>query len=310
MGISADVVEGRQWLVGEPRVSRVAGGGVRVVAPAKINLTLWVGGRREDGYHPVESIVGLISLVDRLSVYPGGRGCELTCSEGGLACDESNLVIRAARAFARRAGREANLRLHLEKSIPIGAGLGGGSSDAAACLLALTTLWKTGYDDRVLTEIGAELGSDVPLFLNGPMSMVRGRGELVEGLGFGWPFWAVLAVPERPLGTAEVYEKFDELLTVGSEEGKIDGRRLGLYRPAGAGAVMFNMLSEPAFALMPELEGWRASLLGAGAKHVQISGSGSALFCLFNSLGRARSVVGQLSSQFQSRSWIVHGGHY
>ena len=77
-----------------------------------------------------------------------------------------------------------------------------------------------------------------------------------------------------------------------------------------AGAVMFNMLSEPAFAVFPELERWRAGLLGAGAKHVQISGSGSALFCLFNSLGGARSVVGQLSSQLQSRSWVVHGGHY
>ncbi len=310
MAISADVIAGRQWLVGEPRVSRLADGGVLVVAPGKINLTLWVGPRREDGYHAVESIVGLISLVDRLTVYPGDNGCELSCSQPGLACDESNLVVRSARALARRAGKQVNLRMHLEKSIPIGAGLGGGSSDAAACLLALNDLWEIGYDNKALSAIAVELGSDVPLFLNGTISMVRGRGEVVEPLGFAWPFWAVLAVPEWEMSTAEVYEKFDELLTAGADEGRIDGRRFGLYRPDTAGAVMFNMLSEPAFAVLPELKAWRASLLRAGAEHVQISGSGSALVCLFNSLGRARSVVGQLSSRLQSRSLIVHGGHY
>ena len=112
------------------------------------------------------------------------------------------------------------------------------------------------------------------------------------------------------MATAEVYEKFDELLTGGTDEGRIDGQQLGLYKPDSAGAVMFNMLSEAAFVVLPELKAWRMSLLGAGAGQVQISGSGSALVCLFNSLGRARSVVGQLSSRLQSRSWIVHGGHY
>jgi len=282
---------------------------VRVVAPAKINLTLWVGARREDGYHPVESIVALISLVDRLTVRAEGKGCELTCSEPGLACDQSNLVIRAARGLAERVGRKLNLRMHLEKSIPVGAGLGGGSSDAAACLLALNDLWEAGYDNHQLAEIGAELGSDVALFLNGPISMVRGRGEVVESLGFEWPFWAVVLVPEERIVTAEVYQKFDELLTKGGQEGRIDGRQLGLYDAEAAGAVMFNMLAEAAFAVLPRLAQLGQRLLSAGAKTVQISGSGSALVCLFNSLAGARCVVSRLSPRLRARAWIVHGGH-
>ena len=295
-------IAGRQWLAGEPRVSRLEDGGVRVVAPAKINLTLWVGARRDDGYHPVESMVAVISLVDRLTVYPGRKGCELTCSQAGLACDQSNLVIRAARAMAERVGRGADLRMHLEKSIPVGAGLGGGSSDAAACLLALNELWKTGYDNHQLAEIGAQLGSDVPLFLNGLISTIRGRGEMLDPLGFEWPFWAVLLVPKEQIATAEVYEKFDKQLTEPAEVDRIDGRQLGLYEPETAGAVLFNVLTEAAFAVLPRLAQLREGLLEVGAKAVQISGSGSALVCLFNSLGRARSVVHRLSPWLQART--------
>ncbi len=302
-------IAGRQWLVGEPRLSRLEDGGVRVVAPAKINLTLWVGARREDGYHPVESIVALVSLVDRLTVQAGAKGCELTCSQAGLACDQTNLVIRAARAMAEWVDRPVNLRMHLEKSIPVGAGLGGGSSDAAACLLALSDLWQTGYDNQGLTEIAAQLGSDVPLFLNGPISTVRGRGEVVEPVGFEWPFWAVLLVPEEQIATAEVYHKFDELLTKAADVDRIDSQHLGLYKPETAGPVMFNMLTEAAFAVLPRLAQLAEELLAAGAKAVQISGSGSALVCLFNSLGRARCVVSRLSPRLRAKAWIVHGGH-
>ncbi len=308
-GPRAEQVAGRQWLVGELRVSRLNGGAVRVVAPAKINLMLWVGPRREDGYHPVESIVALISLVDRLTVQPGAKGCELTCSQAGLACDQSNLVIRAAQMLAERVNRPANLRMHLEKSIPVGAGLGGGSSDAAACLLALNDLWQTGYDNQGLAEIAAQLGSDVPLFLNGPISTVRGRGEVVEPVGFEWPFWAVVVVPEEQIATAEVYHKFDELLTKAADVDRIDSQHLGLYKPETAGPVMFNMLTGSAFAVLPRLAQLAEELLAAGAKAVQISGSGSALVCLFNSLGRARCVVSRLSPRLRARAWIVHGGH-
>ncbi len=308
-GLRAEQVARRQWLAGEPRLSRLEDGAVRVVAPAKINLTLWVGARREDGYHPVESIIALISLVDRLTVQTATKGCELTCSQADLACDQSNLVIRAAQMLAERVKRPANLRMHLEKSIPIGAGLGGGSSDAAACLLALNDLWNIGYSNQELAEIGAQLGSDVPLFLHSPISIMRGRGELVEPAGFDWPFWAVVLAPAEQISTAEVYHKFDELLTKVADVDRIDPQRLGLYEPETAGPVMFNMLTGAAFAVLPRLAKLKDELLVAGAKAVQLSGSGSALVCLFNSLGRARSVVHRLSPRLQARTWIVHGGH-
>ena len=233
--LRAEQVAGRQWLSGEPRLTRLEDGAVRAVAPAKINLTLWVGPRRRDGYHRVESIIALISLVDRLRVQPGSKGSELTCSQPGLACDETNLVIQAAQMLAERANRPANLRMHLDKSIPIGAGLGGGSSDAAACLLALNNLWDLGYSNQELAEIGAQLGSDVPLFFHGPISIMRGRGEFLESAGFDWPFWAVVLAPDEPIATADVYHKFDELLTKAVDVDRITLRRLGQYAPETAG---------------------------------------------------------------------------
>lgn len=299
----------RQWLAGEPRLSRLEDGAVRVVAPAKINLTLWVGPRRDDGYHPLESIIAQISLVDRLTVKNAPKGLELTCSQAGLACDETNIVVQAAQMLAKRANHPANLRIYLEKSIPIGAGLGGGSSDAAACLLALNNLWTLGYNNQELAQIGAQLGSDVPLFLHSPISIMRGRGELVESAGFNWPFWALVVAPDEQISTAQVYHKFDELLTKAGDADRIDLQRLGLCAPEEAGSVMFNMLTEAALAMLPRLAQLQEQLRQAGAKTVRISGSGSALVCLFNSLNRARCVVNRLGPQLQARTWIVHGGH-
>ena len=308
--IPLNPVRAKQWLVGEPRLTRLLDGGVRVVAPAKINLTLWVGPRREDGFHRVESIVATVSLVDRLTVYPASKGCELTCTNPDLPCDRNNLAIRAAMALAERAGVPANLRMHLEKNIPIAAGLGGGSSDAAACLMAINDLWKTGYSNIQLGEIAAELGSDVPLFLAGPLCRIRGRGESVEPLGFDWPFWAVLLCPPFPLATAEVYRKFDELLTKAPAPAIITDCQLGLHEPESSGAVVFNMLEPAAFGIMPRLADWRKALLAAGAKNVQLCGSGSALVCLFNSLAHARQLVRTLEPALQGWVRVVHGGHH
>jgi len=299
----------RQWLVGESRLTRLPDGGVRAVAPAKINLTLWVGPRRSDGFHPMESIVATVSLVDRLTIYPASGGCKLTCTNPDLPCGRDNLVITAARALAQRAGRTPHLRMHLEKNIPVGAGLGGGSSDAAACLLALNDLWKIGYSSQQLCEISAELGSDVPLFLAGPLSRVRGRGESVEPLGFEWPFWAVLLCPPFPLATAQVYRKFDELLTKVPQVATMTDRQLDLHRPESAGVAIFNMLEPAACRVLPQLAQWRKALFAAGARNVQLCGSGSALVCLFNSLARASQLVCGLSAQLQAWVRVVHGGH-
>ena len=284
-------------------------GGVRAVAPAKINLTLWVGPRQADGFHPVESIVATISLADRLTVYPAKAGCELTCTNPDLPCGRENLVIRAAKAMAQRAGKPANLKMHLEKNVPIGAGLGGGSSDAAACLLAINDLWKTIYDTEQLSEIAATLGSDVPLFLAGPLSRVRGRGESVGPFGFHWPFWAVLLCPPHPLATVDVYRKFDELLTKPPQIATITNCQLDLHEPESAGAVAFNMLEPAALAILPQLAEWKKELLAAGAKNVQLCGSGSALVCLCNSLADARQLTCGLSPQLRAWARVVHGGH-
>jgi 4-diphosphocytidyl-2-C-methyl-D-erythritol kinase len=199
--------------------------------------------------------------------------------------------------------------MHLEKNIPVGAGLGGGSSDAAACLLALNDLWKTRYSNQQLRKISTEIGSDVPLFLAGPLCRVRGRGESVEPLGFEWPFWAVLLCPPFPLATAAVYRKFDELLTKVPQVATMTDCQLGLHRPESAGVVIFNMLEPAACRVLPQLAQWRKALFAAGAMNVQLCGSGSALVCLFNSLARASQLVCGLSPQLQAWVRVVHGGH-
>lgn len=304
-----NVWAGKRWLAGEPRISRLSPGKVRVVAPAKVNLTLWVGPRGQDDYHPIESIVALISLVDRLTVELAGPGCVLTCNNPDLPCDESNLVVRAAQVFGRKLGSPLALRMHLDKTIPIASGLGGGSADAAACLLALSDLYQTGYSNAQLTELATELGSDVPLFLGGPISLIRGRGEQVESATFDWPFWAVLILPDTPLATAAVYAKFDELLTQAPATVRIKLQELGLYGPWTFGQRMFNMLAPAVFEMLPEMAVWQQELLAAGATSVQISGSGSALFCLFDSLEQAEDLVSKLSPRLRAWAQVVHGGH-
>jgi 4-diphosphocytidyl-2C-methyl-D-erythritol kinase len=138
---------------------------------------------------------------------------------------------------------------------------------------------------------------------------MRGRGELLESAGFDWPFWAVVLAPDEPIATAEVYHKFDELLTKAVDVDRITLRHLDLCAPEAAGSVMYNMLTEAAFTVLPSLNQLAQQLLAAGAQAVQISGSGSALVCLFNSRGRASYVVDQLSPRLRDRAWIVHGGH-
>src|SRR5215470_326371 len=153
---------------------------VVVLAPAKVNLTLQVIGRRVDGYHELVSWVAPLDLCDELIIdASAGEGVALSCDSPGLESGRSNLVVRAAEALAREAGVEPRLRIQLRKRIPIAAGLGGGSSDAAATIVALNRLWRLGWSRDRLAEIGAEIGSDVALFVIGMPCVIRGRGERV-----------------------------------------------------------------------------------------------------------------------------------
>jgi 4-diphosphocytidyl-2-C-methyl-D-erythritol kinase len=173
-------------------------------APAKINRELRVGRLRPDGFHEIRSRIVSIDLADTIDVAPG-EGLEISCEGFDVPSDESNLVVRAARALAKRIGRAADARIRLTKRIPVGAGLGGGSSDAAQALLLLSRLWDSPLPPEELHRLAAAIGSDVPFFLVGGEADVAGRGEVVVALPDSPGVVLLLLVPPFPISTGEVY---------------------------------------------------------------------------------------------------------
>lgn len=166
-----------------------------ITAHAKINWDLRILGRRPDGYHEIDTVMVSIDLADRLTLEPAVE-ISMTCSDLTLPCDDTNLVMCAAKALAQAAGTRQGARIHLEKKVPTGGGLGGGSSDAAAVLSALNTLWQAGFSREQLSELAARLGSDIGFFLWGGWCRCSGRGEFVEPLegSAAWPHLPVLLI--------------------------------------------------------------------------------------------------------------------
>jgi len=292
------------WVAPPPeRTSPAEGGGLAVWAPAKINLNLLVGPRGPDGYHPLDSLVARVSLCDRLVVRPGeGAEIVLRCASADCGPAEQNLALRAARALRQRWGRaDRGALIELHKAVPPGAGLGGGSSDAAAVLLALNELWGAGLAPAQLAQVGAALGSDVPLFLSGPASRIRGRGERVEPIEVH-PFTAVLLLPPLVCPTPAVYAAFDESpRPMGAQ---LD---LALLRgcPSEWRALLRNELGEAARKVRPELRAlWDAASSAAGAP-VCLTGSGSGLFILCDDEAEASAVLRRLPTNLPCRRVVV-----
>jgi len=262
--------------------------GWRVRAPAKVNLTLRVLGVRPDGHHALESVVAGVTLFDTLTAEPGDR-LALACEGYAVPENEENLVLAAARTLQEASGTRAGARLHLTKRIPPGRGFGGGSSDAAAALVALDRLWGCGLDRAALARLGALVGSDVPLFFGTPVVVMRGRGEVIEPVEVRCGWRLALAWPQEPLSTAEVYAAYDRLPA--------------RDRPAPAATDILGCLDGPARAAKPFLVNdleqaadnvrrgrldLRACLRQAGAQAVGMTGSGSAYFALADGETEAR----------------------
>jgi len=255
---------------------------IRVRAHAKINMTLRVGPVRADGFHPLQTVFQSLALHDTLEVTPRPGPFELTCSDPGVPVDDRNLVTRAARALWSALGKDGDPRgvgIHLAKHIPMQAGLGGGSSDAASALLALARLWQPRGLRADVAGIAARLGSDVPYFLLGGTALGLSRGEDLYPLDDLPPFRVVLALPAFGVATADAYRWFDE-----------DRRRRAGARPRPAGVVaawrgrplaLLNDLEGPVARRHPEIGAARRALESAGARAAAMTGSGSAVFGLF-----------------------------
>lgn len=266
-------------------------------SPAKVNLFLEVLGKRDDGYHEIATVMQRISLHDTLTFERAPRDIEITCSDPRIPTDERNLVWQAVAALRERSGGKWGCRVTLEKRIPAGAGLGGGSSNAGVALRAVNGLQGLGYRQTALCEIGSSLGSDIPFFLDGPTAICRGRGEIVEPIDAASVFHYVLLLPALHVSTAEVYAQLGTSLTACHEDDSVVTSGLTVGDPGQVGAGLFNRLEAPALALHPQLAEWAQAVSRLGCCGAVMSGSGSALFALCHDAQEAEAVMEQLEAQ-------------
>jgi 4-diphosphocytidyl-2-C-methyl-D-erythritol kinase len=271
-------------------------GSLSLDAPAKLNLYLHVRGRRADGYHRLDSLVAFLDIADTLTAAPG-EGLSLAVSgptAAGLGAidPDHNIVLEAARALALAAGRPARAALRLDKRLPVAAGLGGGSADAAAALRLLDRLWGTRAGEEDLRQLGLRLGADVPACLAGVTARMRGVGEILEETGPLPEADLVLVNPRRPLATAEVFRRYRPVERVAS-------RRLGAVKDADQLARLIarrrNDLTRAAASLEPAIPVMLAALNSTGALIARMTGSGATCFGLYASRDAAA----------RARAWLA-----
>jgi 4-diphosphocytidyl-2-C-methyl-D-erythritol kinase len=293
--------------------ARNVGAAWEIFAPAKLNLYLEVLGRREDGFHELETLMSPIRLYDRLQWRSHGEDwsepfslrLDPFSSSGpreNVPSDERNLVWQAAHLLAEVAGREPTGEITLTKRIPMQAGLGGGSSDAAAALVLLNAVWRTGLSSSRLSELAARLGSDVPFFLADQLAICRGRGERVELVDRSRRLNVVVACPPVGVPTAAAYCELDAQ-PVHSAPRQESARRLEALLKnlqtgslAAAGRWMSNRLQSAAERLCPWIRQLGMAFASTGCYAHLLTGSGSAYFGIMRSARQARRVAGLLSA--------------
>lgn len=274
---------------------------LRLAAPAKVNLRLKVLSRRPDGYHDIETLFQAIDLADEVAVELGGRGIELEVRGADLGPEKENLAYRAAARLREQTGLRQGLRVTLTKRIPVGAGLGGGSSDAAAVLRCAARLAGLAEGDPRARRVALELGSDVPFFLgSSPLAIGRGRGELLEPLAPLPPADLVVVSPELRVSTAAAYGWLDEARR---ESGAEWAARSGHAPPPApttwreVAALAENDFEPIVGSLHAEVARALAALRAAGASLAMLSGSGASSFGLFEDRDQAVRVARELERE-------------
>jgi 4-diphosphocytidyl-2-C-methyl-D-erythritol kinase len=263
---------------------------------AKINLGLRVTGRRPDGYHEIRTLFQTVTLKDRLTFgpLPDGR-LELVCAAPDVPADETNLVHRAAVALRERFGVADGARVVLEKTIPPGGGLGGGSADAAVALVGLTRLWKLPAGGDELAELGARLGADVPFFLTGGTALGTGTGTDIEPLGDVPERTLLVVTPGVRVSTAEAYKALSApALTKAEGPVTLSVSRAGSQFWDSHREGLRNDFEPAVFRLHPEIGRARDALAAAGARPALLSGSGASVFGVFKSASDAERARGSL----------------
>ena len=264
-----------------------------MTASAKVNLALEVLGKRPDGYHELATVMQTVDLADRL-VLEDADELALTTSSSQIPVDKENIALRAALALRDAARVERGVKIRLVKRIPVAAGLGGGSSNAAAVLLGLNRLWNLRWTGARLAEIAETLGMDVPFFLAGGVALGTGRGERLTRLS-GMPLALVLVNPGTPLSTAAVYGRVTPAMYSGGGKAEMMAAALGARRRSKVAASLYNGLEAAAAGVSPEVTRIRAALMAAGALGALMSGSGPTVFGIARSFEQARQIRARLA---------------
>ena len=277
---------------------------VCVCAPAKVNLILRILGRLPTGYHRIWSIMQTVDLADRLTirVVPSTTVITLRCENSTVPQDRTNLVYQAAELVLNQAGLSVGLEIELEKHIPMAAGMGGGSSDAAATIFGLVRMLDLDWSGSDMAEIGAQLGSDVPFFFSAPSALVRGWGQEVLPLSMAGERWIVLVHPGFPIETKWAYDRLastrNQVRPIGEQLERIEvDQAISWDHLTG---LMENDFEEAIFPVFPELEKIKEEFLAAGAQAALLSGSGATMFGVFpdeSAAVQARSALGHVTQR-------------
>jgi len=267
---------------------------MELFAPAKINLSFRILRRREDGFHEIETLMAPISLYDEISIQPNESGIRLECDDASLAGGD-NLVVRAARIFFEKIKTKPNVQIALRKKIPHGAGLGGGSSDAATALLGLNDIFQTKLTREELSELGAQIGSDVPFFIYQSAAKCRGRGEIVSPTKLKSKLSLVLVKPEFSVPTPWAYARWKdsrEISEVSYAAQELDGTQFvnDLERPVFEKFV-FLAKTKSWLQLQPEVD---AALM---------SGSGSTVFAVIKNSADATGLAHRARTELDPKMW-------
>ena len=282
---------------------------ITVFAPAKINVILRILDRRPDGFHNLWSIMQTVALEDEVQIRlrADRQDIQLRCDATQLAADQGNLVYRAATAVLARAQRSIGLDIELRKRIPMGAGLGGGSSDAAATIIGLNRLLRLEWSPTQMADVGQSLGSDVPFFLFAPSAFVAGRGETVRPVVVEGARWVVLVNPGFGVNTKWAYQELAATRTVVTPLSLVQRELDRQSRVSWAQliAAAENDFETPVFAAQGKLREIKRSLQAQGAEIALLSGSGATVFGVFADEARARLAQARFVSEDLINVFVV-----
>ena len=277
-------------------------------AYAKINWSLDITGVREDGYHLMDMLMQPVSLADEITLSPSDHIGITTGGWPPSRADETNLAFRAAKVLKEVTGYPFGVQIHVQKRIPIGAGMGGGSSDASAVLFGLNRMWKTGLSGEELEKTGLSLGADVPFFLRGGLTRTRGIGEDLESHDCPHNFWLIIIQPCPGLSTAQVFSLWHRSDTVQKPDTE---KALSALETGNLELLCWsvsNVLQPVSEELRPEINRACLSLAGSGASAALMTGSGSAVFGVFRSSALARKAFTKLRGEYKT-VFLCHTQH-